>query len=83
MNFVRFEFKGTETPVQRVHRKIIFFQCYKLVNISELVQLKLNIKRFYEVKYALDFGGGLYPHRSKNEGAYQRSVPTGTLPYGG
>ena len=36
----------------------------------ELVQLKLNITHFYEVKYALDFGGGLYPHRSKNEGAY-------------
>ena len=35
--------------------------------ISELVQLKLNIMRFYEVKYALDFGGGLYPHRSKNK----------------
>jgi hypothetical protein len=34
---------------------------------NELVQLKLNIMRFYEVKYALDFGGGLYPHRSKNK----------------
>ena len=34
---------------------------------SELVQLKLNITRFYEVKYALDFGGGFYPHRSKNK----------------
>jgi hypothetical protein len=25
---------------------------------SELVQLKLNITHFYEVKYALGFGGG-------------------------
>jgi len=31
--------------------------------------------RFYEVKYALGFGGALYPHRRKSEGAYQRSVP--------
>jgi hypothetical protein len=37
------------------------------VTSSELVQLKLNITRFYEVKYAFDFGGGLYPHRSKNK----------------
>ena len=33
--------------------------------IIELVQLKLNIKRFYAVKYAMNFGGGLYPHRSR------------------
>ena len=33
--------------------------CGKADLVSELVQLKLNITRFYEVKYALGFGGGL------------------------
>ena len=47
----------------------------RLTKYSELVQLKLNITRFYEVKYALGFGGGIYPHRRRNDGAYQRSVP--------
>jgi hypothetical protein len=32
---------------------------------SELVQLKLNITRFYEVKYALDFGGDSTPTEAR------------------
>ena len=34
---------------------------YKMKPKSELVQLKLNIKRFYVVKYAMGFGGGFFP----------------------
>jgi len=42
------------------------YRCDTFIS-SELVQLKLNITRFYEVKYALGFGGGLYSHRRKNK----------------
>jgi hypothetical protein len=43
--------------------KACLFNLY-LIRI-ELVQLKLNITRFYAVKYALDFGGGLYPPKQE------------------
>jgi hypothetical protein len=39
----------------------------RLTKYSELVQLKLNITRFYEVKYALGFVGELYPHLKRNK----------------